>query len=56
MAVTYGLLMLRGGDTFIDPENPVYEGMMWIHRPEGDIEINVCKEKKLTNMRSSKPT
>jgi GTP-binding protein len=23
------------------------------HRREGDIEINVCKEKKLTNMRSS---
>ena len=23
------------------------------HRREGDIEINVCKEKKLTNIRSS---
>ena len=23
------------------------------HRRDGDIEINVCKEKKLTNMRSS---
>ena len=26
---------------------------MGMHRREGDIPINVCKEKKLTNMRSS---
>ena len=32
----------------------VYEGMIvGSHRREGDIKINVCKEKKLTNMRSS---
>ena len=32
----------------------VYEGMIvGSHRRDGDIEINVCKEKKLTNMRSS---
>ena len=32
----------------------VYAGMIvGSHRREGDIEINVCKEKKLTNMRSS---
>ena len=54
-AVTYGLLNAqRRGDTFIDPGTPVYEGMVvGCRRQEGDIEINVCKEKKLTNMRSS---
>ena len=55
MAVTYGLLNAQGrGDTFIDPGAKVYEGMIvGSQRREGDIEINVCKEKKLTNMRSS---
>ena len=54
-AVTYGLLNAQGrGDTFVDPGTMVYEGMIvGSHRREGDIEINVCKEKKLTNMRSS---
>ncbi|MCH7736775.1 MAG: translational GTPase TypA [Chloroflexi bacterium] len=54
-AVTYGLLNAQGrGETFIDPGTAVYEGMIvGSHRREGDIEINVCKEKKLTNMRSS---
>ncbi len=54
-AVTYGLLNAQGrGDTFIYPGTDVYEGMIiGSHRREGDIEINVCKEKKLTNMRSS---
>ena len=42
------------GDTFIDAGAMVYAGMIvGSHRREGDIEINVCKEKKLTNMRSS---
>ena len=55
MAVTYGLLNAQGrGETFVDPGTQVYEGMIiGSHRREGDIEINVCKEKKLTNMRSS---
>ena len=55
MAVTYGLINAQGrGDTFIEPGATVYEGMIvGSHRREGDIEINVCKEKKLTNMRSS---
>ncbi len=54
-AVTYGLLNAqRRGDTFIDPGVLVYEGMVvGCRRQEGDIEMNVCKEKKLTNMRSS---
>ena len=55
VAVTYGLLNAQGrGDTFIDPGTKVYAGMIvGSHRREGDIEINVCKEKKLTNIRSS---
>ena len=54
-AVTYGLLNAQGrGDTFIDPGTKVYEGMIvGSHRRKEDVEINVCKEKKLTNMRSS---
>ena len=54
-AVTYGLLNAQGrGDTFIDPGTMVYEGMIvGSHRRDGDIEINVCKQKKLTNVRSS---
>ena len=54
-AVTYGLLNAQGrGETFIDPGTKVYEGMViGSHPRQGDIEINVCKEKKLTNMRSS---
>ncbi len=54
-AVTYGLLNAQGrGDTFIDPGIMVYEGMIiGSHRRDGDIEINVCKQKKLTNIRSS---
>ena len=55
VAVTYGLLNAQGrGDTFIDPGTMVYEGMViGSHRREGNIEINVCKEKKMTNIRSS---
>ena len=55
VAVTYGLLNAQGrGETFIDPGTQVYEGMIvGMHRREGDISINVCKEKKQTNMRSS---
>jgi len=55
VAVTYGLLNAQGrGDTFVDPGTQVYEGMIvGSHRRDGDIEINICKEKKLTNMRSS---
>ena len=55
VAVTYGLLNAQGrGDTFIEPGTPVYTGMIvGMHSREEGISINVCKEKKLTNMRSS---
>jgi GTP-binding protein len=36
------------------PTEQVYEGQIVGYRPmEGDLEINVCKGKQLTNMRSS---
>ncbi len=55
MAITYGLLNAQGrGETFVEPGTPVYEGMIIGVHPKGqDININVCKEKKLTNMRSA---
>ena len=55
VAVTYGLLNAQGrGDTFIDPGTKIYAGMVvGSHSRGSDIEINVCKEKKLTNIRSS---
>ena len=55
VAITYGLLNAQGrGETFVEPGTPVYEGMIiGFHPKDQDILINVCKEKKLTNMRSS---
>ena len=54
-AITYGLLNAQGrGETFVEPGTPVYEGMIiGVHFKDEDIIINVCKEKKLTNMRSA---
>jgi len=41
------------GITFFPPSTPVYEGMIvGIHARKDDIEVNVTKEKKQTNMRS----
>ena len=55
VAVTCGLLNAQGrGSTFVEPGTQVYEGMIvGMHPKEDDISINVCREKKLTNMRSS---
>jgi GTP-binding protein len=55
MAVTYGLNNAQGrGITFIEPNTAVYEGMIVGLNPRPqDIAINVCKEKKKTNVRSS---
>ena len=53
-AVTYGLNVAQGrGVTFIDPGVEVYEGMVvGLNSREEDIEINVCKEKKQSNVRT----
>ncbi|MCL2281497.1 MAG: translational GTPase TypA [Dehalococcoidia bacterium] len=54
-AVTYGLNNAQGrGMTFIGPGTQVYEGMVIGTNPRTrDIAVNVCKEKKKTNIRSS---
>lgn len=54
-AVINGLEVAQGrGSTFIPPQTPVYEGMIiGLNVREDDMEINVCKEKKLTNVRSN---
>jgi len=54
-ALGYGLdLAQKRGITFVFPGEQVYEGQIVGFRPvEGDMEINVCKGKQLTNMRSS---
>ena len=40
--------------TFIEPGTEVYEGMIVGQHPrQGDLPVNVCRAKKLTNMRSS---
>jgi GTP-binding protein len=42
------------GEFFVRPGDPVYEGMIvGEHVRENDLDVNVTKEKKLTNMRSS---
>jgi GTP-binding protein len=54
-AVTYGLNNAQNrGLTFIFPQTEVYEGMIiGQNSREEDMEINVTKEKKLTNVRAS---
>jgi len=55
VAVTYGLSKAQQrGLTFIEPGTPVYEGMIvGVYARYGNLIVNVCKEKKLTNVRSS---
>jgi GTP-binding protein len=54
-AVTYGLVNAQErGILFVGPGEEVYEGMVvGVGNREFDIEVNVCKEKKLTNNRSA---
>jgi len=53
-AVSFGLEVAQGrGITFIDAGTQVYEGMIiGLNSRKEDIDINVCKGKELTNMRS----
>mmetsp|Transcript_11738 Transcript_11738/g.24078 ORF Transcript_11738/g.24078 Transcript_11738/m.24078 type:complete len:154 (-) Transcript_11738:947-1408(-) len=42
------------GRLFIEPGDDVYKGMIvGINQRPGDLEVNVCKTKALTNMRSA---
>ncbi|MFZ5376292.1 MAG: GTP-binding protein [Patescibacteria group bacterium] len=53
-ALAYGLNIAQGrGITFVEPGTKVYEGMIvGMNAKDEDIRVNVCKGKKLTNMRS----
>ncbi|MEI7792647.1 MAG: translational GTPase TypA [Candidatus Berkelbacteria bacterium] len=54
-AVGFGLnIAQQRGITFIQPNTEVYAGMIvGLNQREDDLEINVTKEKQLTNMRAS---
>ena len=54
-AVAYALANLEPrGRLFVVPGDPVYEGMIVGEHNRGqDLDVNVCKEKKLTNMRAA---
>ncbi|MFZ2663817.1 MAG: translational GTPase TypA [Patescibacteria group bacterium] len=51
----YGLIAAQSkGPIFVSPQQRVYEGMIvGLNGRDEDLEINVCKEKQLTNNRSS---
>ncbi len=55
LSVAYGLNKLEDrGELFIGPNVEVYEGMIvGEHNRENDLPVNVCKSKKLSNMRAA---
>ena len=54
-AVAYALFNLEPrGSMFVVPGDKVYEGMIvGEHNRENDLNVNPCKEKKLSNMRAA---
>ena len=54
-ASTYGIHLVQDkGPIFVSPAEEVYEGMIiGINGREEDLEVNVCKEKALSNVRSA---
>ena len=54
-AITYGLVVVEErGTAFVGPGEKLYEGMIiGLNRRTEDMEINACREKKLTNVRAS---
>ncbi len=55
VALTYGLVNAQmRGRLFYDPGEKIYEGMVvGISSSDRDVDINICRAKKLTNHRSS---
>jgi GTP-binding protein len=55
MITGYAMLQLADrGSFFVEPGADAYEGMVVGENPRAeDLDVNVCREKKLTNMRSS---
>ena len=54
-AYAYALNNLQSrGRFFVSPQDEVYAGqVVGEHTKEGDLGVNICKSKKLTNMRAS---
>ena len=54
-AVTYGIRNAQErGETFVEPQTQVYQGMVvGMHARDRDLDLNICKERKVTNMRSA---
>jgi GTP-binding protein len=54
-AIPYALFHLEPrGNLFVLPGDPVYEGMIvGEHNRDNDLNVNPCKEKKLTNIRAA---
>jgi GTP-binding protein len=55
VAKAFGLAVAQGrGSTFVEPQTRVYEGMIiGLGKYQRDDIVNICKEKRLTNVRSS---
>jgi GTP-binding protein len=55
MATAYAIFNLQErGEIFVEPQTPVYEGMIvGENSRQNDMDVNVTKEKKQTNMRAS---
>jgi GTP-binding protein len=54
-AIPYALFGLQPrGQLFVEPGTPVYEGMIiGEHNRNNDLDVNACREKKLTNIRAA---
>ena len=55
MVTAYALESVQQrGKTFVEPGEEVYEGqIVGLRHQQGDLDVNVCKAKKLTNFRSN---
>jgi GTP-binding protein len=55
VATAYAIANLQArGEIFVEPGTEVYEGMVVGEHARGnDLDVNITKEKKLTNMRAS---
>jgi GTP-binding protein len=54
-AIPYAIFHLQPrGTMFVQPGDPVYEGMVvGEHNRDNDLNVNICREKKLTNIRAA---
>jgi GTP-binding protein len=54
-AIPYAIFNLQPrGTLIVEPGDPVYEGMVvGEHNRDNDLNVNICREKKLTNIRAA---